>query len=133
MATLVTGAFGCIGQIRWGGAADLIYADDVTRACFAAADSRLEEARVYNLDGESARIADVVGMIEEAWPQARGKISHLEQPIPFPEAMADPGYQRDLGPQPRTALREGIRATLDEFAALLKAKRLDWRELESAA
>ncbi|HEV8440040.1 MAG TPA: NAD(P)-dependent oxidoreductase [Methylomirabilota bacterium] len=117
-------------QIRWGGATDLIYADDVARACLAAADATLDGARVYNLHGESARIADVVKMIEEAWPDARGRISHVEEPIPFPEELADPGYQRDLGPQPRTGLRDGIRRTLDEFAALRKAGRLDARELE---
>jgi hypothetical protein len=32
--------------------------------------------------------------------------------------------------QPRTGLREGIRKTLDEFAALLRAGRLDARELD---
>ena len=118
-------------QIRWGGATDLIYADDVARACLAAADSARNGARVYNLHGESARIADVVKMIEEAWPAARGTLSHLEQPIPFPEELADWGYQRDLGPQARTGLREGISKTLDEFAALQRAGRLDARELET--
>src|SRR5262249_38849709 len=108
-------------QIRWGGATDLIYADDVARACLAAADSTRDGARVYNLHGESARIADLVKMIEKAWPTARGKLSHVEQPIPFPEELGDPGYQRDLGPQPRTRLRDGIRLTLDEFARLQKA------------
>jgi len=116
-------------QIRWGGATDLIYADDVAQACIAASTSALDRARVYNLHGESARIADVVRMIEEAWPAARGKLSHVEQPIPFPGALDDPGYQRDLGPRPRTGLRDGIRKTLDEFAALQKADRLDAREL----
>jgi nucleoside-diphosphate-sugar epimerase len=120
-------------QIRWGGATDLIYADDVARACLAAADSELPGARVYNLHGESARIADVVRLIEEAWPQARGLLSHVEQPIPFPAELADAGYQRDLGPAPRTGLREGIRKTLDEFAALQRAGRLDARELAPAA
>ena len=119
-------------QIRWGGATDLIYADDVARACIAAVESSLEGARVYNLHGESARIADVVSRIEEAWPQARGTITHVEQPIPFPSELADPGYQRDLGPQPRTGLRDGISKTLGEFTALQKAGRLDARELEAA-
>jgi nucleoside-diphosphate-sugar epimerase len=116
-------------RIRWGGATDLIYADDVARACLAAAESSLDGARVYNLHGESARIADVVRMIEEAWPESRGRITHVEQPIPFPAELADHGYQRDLGPQPRTGLKDGIRKTLDEFAALLRADRLDAREL----
>jgi nucleoside-diphosphate-sugar epimerase len=119
-------------QIRWGGATDLIYADDVARACLAAADSRLEGARVYNLHGESARIADVLGLIEAIRPDARGLITHVEQPIPFPAELADPGYQRDLGPQPRTGLREGVEKTLVEFEALRKAGRLDARELGTA-
>jgi nucleoside-diphosphate-sugar epimerase len=120
-------------QIRWGGATDLIYADDVARAAVTAAASTLDGARVYNLHGESARIGDVVRMIEDAWPPARGLLSHVEQPIPFPVELADHRYQRDLGPQPRTGLREGIRKTLDEFAALQRAGRLDARELEPAA
>ena len=119
-------------QIRWGGATDLIYADDVARACIAAADSRLEGARVYNLHGESARIADVGRLIETIRPAARGLITHVEQPIPFPTELADPGYQRDLGPQPRTGLRDGVERTLVEFEALQKAGRLDARELGPA-
>ena len=71
-------------------------------------------------------------LIEQAWPSAKGTITHLEQAIPFPSELADPGYQRDLGPAPRTSLADGIRKTLDEFAALRKAGRLDARELEPA-
>jgi nucleoside-diphosphate-sugar epimerase len=120
-------------QIRWGGATDLIYADDVARACLAAADSALDGARVYNLHGESARIGDVVTLIEAVRPEARGLISHVDQPIPFPGELADSAYQRDLGPEPRTGLRDGVRKTMEEFDALRKAGRLDARELEPAA
>ena len=63
-------------EIRWGGATDFIYADNV--------------ARVYKLPGESAKV----------------------------------------GPAPRTGIKDGIGRTLDEFAALQKAGRLDARELE---
>ena len=66
MATLVTGAFGCIGS--W-----------VVRSLLA--------------DGDDTR------------------------------------YQRDLGPAPPTALVDGGRRTLDEFARLHKDGRLDAREL----
>lgn len=116
-------------QIRWGGSTDLIYAADVAAACLAAARATLDGARVYNLHGESAAIADVVRMIEEAWPAAKGQITHVEAPIPFPAALADHGYQRDLGPKPRTSLEEGIRKTLEEFARLKREGRLDAREL----
>ncbi len=115
--------------IRWGGRTDLIHVEDVARAFIAAAASRLDGARVYNLHGTSAAIADVVRLIEEAWPAARGRLSHVEQPIPFPEALDDARYQKDLGPAPATPLALGVRRTLEEFARLHKEGRLDAREL----
>src|SRR5436309_7211766 len=46
--------------IRWGGRTELIYTEDVARALTAAAASRLDGARVYNLHGASVAIADLV-------------------------------------------------------------------------
>ncbi len=117
-------------RIRWGGSTDLIYVGDMATACLAAAEATLDGARVYNLHGESGAVADVVRMIEEAWPAAKGRITHAEEPIPLPAALADHGYQRDLGPKSRTSLRDGIWKTLEEFARLKKESRLDTRELE---
>src|SRR6267378_481507 len=105
-------------QIRWGGSTDLIHTEDVARALLAAADSRLDGARVYNLHGTSAAIADVVKLIGRIWPGAAGLLSHVEQPIPFPAAIDDTRYQKELGPAPRTSLEAGVRKTLDEFARL---------------
>jgi nucleoside-diphosphate-sugar epimerase len=116
-------------QIRWGGSTDLIYADDVARALIAAARSDLDRARTYNLHGSSAAVADVVTVIETAWPAAKGLITHVEQPIPFPAALDDTRYQKELGPAPATALVDGVRRTLDEFARLQAEGRLDAREL----
>jgi nucleoside-diphosphate-sugar epimerase len=116
-------------QIRWGGSTDLIYVADVARALLAAADSRLEGARVYNLHGASAAIRNVVKLIGRAWPSADGLISHVEQPMPFPAALDDTRYQKDLGPAPATTLEAGVRKTLDEFARLQREGRLDAREL----
>src|SRR5574342_34225 len=112
MATLVTGAFGCIGawaRRRRPGAYEKLVAfvgeHTITRIIHLAAQ-----------------------LIERAWPSAKGTITHVEQAIPFPSELADPGDQRNLGPGPRTALEDGTRKTLDEFAALQKAGRLDARE-----
>jgi nucleoside-diphosphate-sugar epimerase len=116
-------------QIRWGGSTDLIHTEDVARALLAAADSRLDGARVYNLHGASAAIADVVKLIGRIWPGAAGLLSHVEQPIPFPAAIDDTRYQKELGPAPRTSLEAGVRKTLDEFARLQREGRLDAREL----
>ena len=116
-------------QIRWGGATDLIYTEDVARALLAAADTRLDGARVYNLHGASASVAEIVRTIETARPPAAGSITHVEQALPFPAALADARYQKDLGPAPATTLADGVAKTLDEFERLQKEGRLDSREL----
>ena len=101
----------------------------MARACIRASRATLDRARVYNLHGSSVSIADVVKMIETAWPQAKGLITHVEQALPFPAGLDDTRYQRDLGPATPTALVDGVRRTLDEFARLHKDGRLDTREL----
>ena len=116
-------------QIRWGGSTDLIYTADVARAFLAAAGARLDGARVYNLHGASASVADVVRTIEAARPSAKGTITHVEQALPFPAALRDARYQNDLGPVPATSLADGVAKTLDEFERLQKDGRLDSREL----
>jgi len=140
MTTLVTGAFGCIGawvckRLLETGERTVAFdvRDDPWRMrMIAASTATLDGARVYNLHGESAKVADLARWIEDAWPAAKGTIAHVGEPIPFPSELTDPGYQRDLGPAPRTGIKDGIRRTLDEFAALQKAGRLDARELAPA-
>jgi nucleoside-diphosphate-sugar epimerase len=116
-------------KIGYGGGTDLIYTADVAQAILAASRARLHGARVYNLHGESVKIAEVIRLIEAAWPRAKGLLSHVEEPPPFAEALDDARYQRELGPAPRTSIRDGIRRTLDAFAALSSEGRLDAREL----
>src|SRR5438552_3946452 len=116
-------------KIRWGGRTDLVFTEDVARALLAASRSRLDCARVYNLHGASAAVTDVVLLIGDTWPSARGLLSHVEEPIPFPDALDDARYQRDLGPALATPLEAGVRRTLEEFARLEKEGRLDAREL----
>jgi nucleoside-diphosphate-sugar epimerase len=116
-------------ELRWGGATDMIYVEDVARALLRAARATLDRARVYNLHGSATTLADVVRLIEAAWPSARGLISHVDHPLPFVAALDDTRYQRELGPAPPTALVDGVRRTLDEFARLHKDGRLDAREL----
>lgn len=116
-------------KITYGGGTDLIYTADVAHALLAASRARLDGARVYNLHGESVKIAEVIRLIEAAWPSATGLLSHVEEPPPFAEALDDARYQRELGPAPRTGIRDGIRRTLDAFARLSSEGRLDAREL----
>jgi nucleoside-diphosphate-sugar epimerase len=116
-------------ELRWGGSTDMIYVEDVARALIRAARATLDRARVYNLHGSAVALADVVRVIETARPSAKGLIRHVDEPMPFASALDDTRFQRDLGPAPPTALVDGVRRTLDEFARLHEAGRLDAREL----
>jgi nucleoside-diphosphate-sugar epimerase len=116
-------------EVRWGGSTDLIYVEDVARALIKASRATLDRARVYNLHGSAVALAEVVRLIETAWPAAKGLITQVETPMPFATALDDTRYQRELGPAPPTALVDGVRRTLDEFARLQKDGRLDAREL----
>jgi len=116
-------------ELRWSGSTDLIYVEDVARALIKASRATLDRARVYNLHGSSVALGEVVRLIETAWPAAKGLLTHVEAPMPFATALDDTRYQRDLGPAPPTALVDGVRRTLDEFARLHKDGRLDAREL----
>jgi nucleoside-diphosphate-sugar epimerase len=116
-------------QIRWGGSTDLVYTEDVARALMGAAGARLDGARVYNLHGASASVADVVRTIEATRPSAKESITWVAQPLPFPAALDDARYQKDFGPAPPTSLADGVAKTLDEFERLKQDGRLDSREL----
>jgi len=116
-------------KIPYGGRTDLIFVEDVATAVLAAAGAPLDGARVYNLHGEVVAIADLVRLVHELCPGARGLVAHEEVPTPFAEALDDARYQRDFGPCPRTSLRDGTRRTLEQFAQLREDGRLDAREL----
>jgi nucleoside-diphosphate-sugar epimerase len=116
-------------ELRWGGSTDMIYVEDVARALIRAARATLDRARVYNLHGSTVALADVVRVIETARPSAKGLIRHVDEPMPFASALDDSRFQRELGPAPPTALVDGVRRTLDEFARLHENGRLDAREL----
>jgi nucleoside-diphosphate-sugar epimerase len=116
-------------RIPYGGRTDLIFVEDVANAVIAASRAAPDGARVYNLHGESLVIADVVRTIHDLCPGADALVSHVEEPTPFAEALDDTRYQRDFGPVPGTAFKDGARRTLDEFARLRQEGRLDAREL----
>lgn len=116
-------------RIRWGGRSDFQYVADVARSFVRAVLAETDGARVYNLHGETAEVGEVVELIRELVPAARALIDHDEAPLPIAPALDESGFQRDLGPLPRTPLRDGVRETIARFERLLREGRLDAREL----
>ncbi len=117
-------------HIRWGGSRDFQYVPDVARAFVQAAASKGRGAAVYNLHGEIASVAEIMELIREACPGAKTLITYdAGTEVPVAGAFDDSALQREVGPVPRTALRDGVRQTIERFERLLRAGRLDTREL----
>jgi nucleoside-diphosphate-sugar epimerase len=117
-------------RIRFGGRTDFQYVADTADAFIRAAASDLTGAHVFNLHGETTRVADVVAEIERAWPQARGTITCDDAPLAIPSEFDDAAIRAALGPLNVTPLAEGVRATIERFAELRREGRLETDDLD---
>ncbi len=118
-------------HIRWGGTRDFQYVPDVARAFVQAAAADVRGARVYNLHGEIASVGEILELIRETLRGTKALITYeADQSVPVAGAFDDRAFQRDVGPVPRTPLRDGVRLTIERFERLLRAGRLDTRELQ---
>lgn len=117
-------------RIRFGGRTDFQYVSDTADTFIRAAVSDLDGAHVFNLHGETVRVADVVAEIERARPDARGLITFDETPLSIPSEFDDAAVRAALGPLPATPLAEGVRATVERFSQLQDEGRLDTGDLE---
>ena len=90
-------------HIGFSGTAQYDYVPDVARAAVMAAHASTETAGVYNVPGALADVADVVACIQAAVPGA--EITWSGDPLPFPPALEAAGFDREVGPFPRTLAR----------------------------
>lgn len=117
-------------HIRFGGRTDFQYVGDTADAFIRAATSDLVGAHVFNLHGETVRVADIVAEIERAWPESRAVITFADEPLTIPPEMDDAAIRAALGPMPKTQLVDGVRATIQRFAELHQEARLDTSDLD---
>lgn len=117
-------------HIRFGGRTDFLYVADTADIFIQSAVSELTGAHVFNLHGDTVPITDIVSEIERVRPDAIGKITCAEAPLPIPAEMDGSAIRAALGAMTMTPLAEGVRATIERFAALNKEGRLDTTELD---
>jgi nucleoside-diphosphate-sugar epimerase len=101
--------------IGYDGAAQYDYAPDVARAFVAAARAERAGAAVYNPPGAVASMEEVVAAIRAVVPDA--EITWSGDPLPFPPQLEAVGFDREVGPFPRTPLDAGVAATIEHFRA----------------
>jgi UDP-glucuronate 4-epimerase len=114
-AAMLAAARGEPYAIGFSGTAQYDYAPDLGRAFVVAASSENREAAVYNTPGAAASVDDVVAAILAVVPDAA--ITSGGDPLPFPSELEAVGFDRDVGPFPRTPLDVGVAATIAHFRA----------------
>jgi nucleoside-diphosphate-sugar epimerase len=119
-------------EMRFSGATDYQYVADCADAFIAGADPSVAEgAHVFNLQGESVDMVDVVRRIDEEVPGAAVTVSGPQ--LPIPPAMDGSLMPTVLPPgllPPKTALAAGIRETIAMFRNLQEQGRLDTRDID---
>ena len=115
-------------HIRFGGATDFQYVADTAAAFISCADNAPEGAHVFNLHGETVTVERIAKFINS---QSDGNlITFGGPPIPIAAAMDDTAIRRVLSGLPSTPLEVGVHETMERFAALRDAGRLDTSDLE---
>ena len=94
-------------EIAFTGSAQYDFAPDVARAFVTAASTPLDGARVFNVPGALASVDDVIDAIRAVVPDA--EVTAVGGSLPFPAELESVGFEREIGPFPRTSLSDGRR------------------------
>ncbi len=117
-------------HIRFGGETDFLYIADCADAFIRSATAELSGAHVFNLHGETVRVAAVVEEIEKLVPSAKGLITVAAEGIAMPSALDDSAIVAALGEVPHTPLSQGVKETVERFQQLQAEDRLDLSDLD---
>ncbi|OHD73551.1 MAG: hypothetical protein A2177_12145 [Spirochaetes bacterium RBG_13_68_11] len=110
-------------EIGFSGPANVEHVEDVARCFVDCALKAPEGAPVYNMRGEVLTVEDMIGMIEEMFPSARGMITCMPSRNRMANDVSDAGLQALIGPFRPRGYREGARRTAELFRSLLSADR----------
>ena len=117
-------------HIRFSGATDFQYVADTAAAFIACADSTLEGAHVFNLHGETVTVDRIASFINAQVASPNGDlITFGGPPIPIAASMDDSAIRKVIAALPSTPLEAGMMETMNRFAALREAGRLDTSDL----
>jgi nucleoside-diphosphate-sugar epimerase len=116
-AAMVAAAKGREYRIPFGGALQFQYVADAGEAFVRAGETRREGASVHNLDGPVATMQEVVAAIERAAPEAAGRITAGDEPLPFPPSVDATSFVEFVGGPVSRSLEEGVAEAIARFRA----------------
>jgi nucleoside-diphosphate-sugar epimerase len=116
---MLAAAAGLRYEIPFGGRLQFQYLPDVAEAFVRASELDRRGASVHTLDGPSASVEEVVGLIETASGVDRGTITWDGEPLPFPGEADGSGFVELVGGSVNRPLAEGIADSIERFRRLL--------------
>jgi UDP-glucuronate 4-epimerase len=119
-------------RIPFGGRLNLQYADDVARTFVRAALAEPNGASVHNLRGAVVTVDEVVAVIEELRPEARGLLTAGGEALPFEAELPADDLAAAIGPEPYTEFHRAVAETLSLFERLRDEGKLTPADLNPA-
>ena len=116
-AAMVAAAKGEEFRIPFGGSLQLQYTADAGEAFVRASEARVEGASVHNLDGPVASVEEIIAAIERAAPEAAGRITADEEPLPFPSSVDASSFTELVGGPVSRPLTDGVAEAIATFRA----------------
>ncbi|MBI2191703.1 MAG: NAD(P)-dependent oxidoreductase [Planctomycetes bacterium] len=127
MKAAVVGRPYCVG---FGRVTDMQYVGDIARAFIQLArQDRFRGAKSYNIQADWVEVPEILRIIEELVPSARGTLSYKDVELQIVAKLDDAELRQEIPGIVKTPLREGIRQTIDLFHALHRDGRLDQSDL----
>lgn len=111
-------------EIAFSGPANVMYVEDVARCFVDCALAAPEVAPAFNMRGEVLDVEDMIRVIEELFPAARGSITCRPPAIRMANDVSDAGLQALVGPFRPLAYREGAARTAEIYRRLASEGRL---------
>jgi UDP-glucuronate 4-epimerase len=102
-------------EIPFGGALQFQYSADAGEAFVRASEAGAQGASVHNLDGPVVSVDDVIAAIEQAAPEAAGRITASGDPLPFPPSVDSTSFTELVGGPTSRPFAEGVAAAIAAF------------------
>jgi nucleoside-diphosphate-sugar epimerase len=116
-AAMIAAAEGKDFDIPFGGALQFQYSADAGEAFVRASEANAQGASVHNLDGPVATVKEVIAAIEEAAPEAKGRITSSGDPLPFPPEVDSTSFVELVGGPTSRPFAEGVAEAIAAFRA----------------
>jgi nucleoside-diphosphate-sugar epimerase len=116
-------------RISYGGLQDMQYAPDVAATFLRALSAPFAGAEAFNIRGTVVPMEVFLEKLIAVAPAAAELVTHGDRVLPIAPDLDDSRLGGQLGPIPRTPLKDGIADTYQRFVALRQSGRLDFADL----